>query len=228
MADDVKRRRGYQFKDLSGQVFSRLTVRCWAGKAGRANRWLCDCECGETRLVTTALLNNGSSLSCGCLRRERFSTIMGHNRTHGHASRSNGNAGSATYVVWLSMRARCRRPKNKAFHRYGGRGISVCERWLSFDNFFADMGERPPGLSLERKNNDGNYEPGNCVWATNVEQANNRSSNLCISFEDRAMTVTQWARELGIAKTTLVGRFRNGWSVERALTEPVWPTRAER
>jgi hypothetical protein len=132
------------------------------------------CDCGTQKKVLASSLVNGSSLSCGCLHREKF-----RNRPrHGH---SVGGA-SPTFVSWQAMRARCSNPKHHNFKNYGGRGIKVCERWMKFENFLADMGERPSGLTIERKDNDGDYTPTNCVWATPAQQMRNRRSTRLNEF----------------------------------------------
>ncbi len=121
---------------------------------------------------------------------------------HGHAV---GGVVSATYSVWRSMIKRCTNPKAKRFDRYGGRGIKVCERWKAFESFLADMGERPEGRTLDRIDNDGNYEPGNCRWATKKEQA--RTSCRVIGFAGQSKTVAEWAAEFGISSSALSHRF---------------------
>lgn len=120
------------------------------------------------------------------------------------------------------MRNRCRNPKYPMYHRYGGRGIVVCERWNDFANFFADMGPRPsPSHTLERINNDGNYEPGNVRWATTAEQNRNTGQNVLLTFGGKTQTMIDWAIELGMKYSTLQSRIWKGWTVERALTTPV-------
>src|SRR5207248_5613032 len=131
---------------------------------------------------------------------------------------------SRTYSSWEHMFARCLDPEHKSWHNYGGRGIRVCERWYRFAHFLADMGERPEGKSLDRfPDNDGNYEPGNCRWATPKEQGNNRRTNRWITFRGRRQTLKAWAAELGLPPITLRRRFRAGQSVEAALTKPGLP-----
>jgi len=125
------------------------------------------------------------------------------------------------YAAWRAMRQRCMNHKHRFYHRYGGRGIVVCERWDSFDNFLADMGPRPDGASLERENNDGPYAPGNCVWATHATQCRNRSSSRVIEYDGMSLCLQEWADRLGLNKRTLRERLERGWSVERALTEPL-------
>lgn len=126
--------------------------------------------------------------------------------------------GSTTYSSWRCMKARCFNKNNISFRNYGARGISVCERWLTFSNFLADMGHRPPGLFLERKDNSGNYEPGNCKWATRSEQRSNTRINRIIEFGGLSMTQTAWAKKAGIALSSLKRRIEAGWPLEKALT----------
>lgn len=137
---------------------------------------------------------------------------------HGHCV---GGKLSQTWNSWMSMKARCNNPNRKNYKRYGGRGIQVCERWNSFDNFLADMGERPAALSLDRIDNDGHYSPDNCRWASRREQNNNRCDNLLLSYRGRTQTCKQWADELGMQEATMRWRVYRGWSIERAMTQPV-------
>ena len=163
--------------DLTGQQFGRLTVieRIANDKRG-STRWLCDCQCGCQREVSGRGLKHGKTKSCGCLWRENsavmYREIGKANRTHGHTPVGNH---SVIYVTWSSMKQRCTNPRHGSFKNYGGRGIKICARWLnSFENVFADMGERPPERSLDRIDNDGNYEPSNCRWATIHQQNANK------------------------------------------------------
>lgn len=171
----------------------------------------CHCECGTERMVAKYSLETGQSKSCGCLRRELLPT---HKVTHGHGRKGKQ---SGTYKSWSEMLARCRNPKSRIYSYYGGRGISVCDRWIKFENFLADMGGRPVGKSLDRIDVDGNYEPENCRWATATEQARNTRSNHRILCDGRMMTVAEAAEIKGLRKRMVYLRLSAGWSVERAL-----------
>lgn len=155
-----------KFKTLVGRAFGRLLVLSRGENKGQHTTYLCACECGQQVTVRAQSLRRGETTSCGCLRRERQAALR---TTHGRYA-------TPTYRSWASMIARCTNKKHRQFHDYGGRGITVCERWKSFINFLADMGERPAERTLDRVDPDGNYEPGNCRWATALEQRHNRRS----------------------------------------------------
>jgi hypothetical protein len=199
--------------DLVGQKFSRLEVIGDAGNEDTKSYWNCICDCGTVIRVVGSDLKNGHTKSCGCLSRDKASQRW---KIHGQSE-------SRLYTIWCAMLSRCYNTHNERYKDYGGRGIKVCDRWRhSFENFYADMGECLEGMTLERINNDGDYEPGNCRWATRLEQGSNKRNNDWLECKGNTKNLTQWARHLGIQQQTLWARlYRHGWSVERALTTPV-------
>lgn len=158
----------YNRIDMKNKKYNRLFVLEYSHTKGKRSFWKCLCDCGEIKLIRGTTLRNGETKSCGCWNSE---VVSKRSYKHGHAPRIKR---SKTYVAWYSMFCRCLYPKNKHYKNYGGRGISVCDRWKDFRNFLADMGESPKNLTLDRINNDGNYEPGNCRWTTRKENNNNR------------------------------------------------------
>lgn len=143
-------------------------------------------------------------------------------RNYRHGYKTAGKY-SSEYSIWMNLRARCNNPKSNRFYRYGARGIRVCDRWTAdFLNFLEDMGRCPsPDHSIDRIDNDGDYEPGNCRWATRKEQCRNRRSSRFIEFHGEVKTSAEWAEEMGMSRTALHARLSAGWSVDRALTEPI-------
>lgn len=163
------------FMNLTGHRFGRLLVLERATSVTRHTRWLCRCDCGETVSVYAHSLRRGFTRSCGCLRREAAREIIEINRGL-EPNLIHGMTESPEYRSWCHMKQRCLNPNSIRYERWGGRGIKICPQWLnSFETFYADVGERPsPIHSIDRINNDGNYEPGNVRWATHKEQRNNR------------------------------------------------------
>jgi hypothetical protein len=196
-----------------GATFGRWTV-IGPEKPASIRRWMCLCECGEIRAVRKEKLLDGTSQSCGCLQRENLTT---HGMTASAVRRK-----SSEYWIWNTMIQRCTNRRARNYADYGGRGISVCERWLSFPNFFADMGLRPSNLhSLERMDNASGYSPANCCWATRREQNQNRRNNRRFTVQGETKCLAEWARALGCSHTTILARIRMGWTEERAVSTPV-------
>lgn len=159
-------------KDISGQRFSRLVALSYVRTVDRRAIWKCQCDCGSVIMVAGKLLRSGNTKSCGCL---KLDVLRQRSITHGHTVGSiAGRARSREYTTWRNMLARCENPKNTEWENYGGRGIAVCERWHTFEVFLKDMGLKPLGLTLERKDTNGNYCKENCCWATGSQQAYNR------------------------------------------------------
>lgn len=170
-------------------------------------RWFCRCDCGRSTVAYGQDLARGKVKSCGCLNAER---IMQHGMSHLHV-----------YAVWQAMLQRCENPNAQSYENYGARGISVCEKWHKFEGFFADMGNRPSGYSLDRIDNDGDYCKENCRWAVTKQQANNQRRNRCIDFNGERLTLSEWADRTGLGWSTIRNRLdQYGWSVEKALTTP--------
>lgn len=201
-------------ENLSGKRFGRLMVIHFSHKDKHGNiYWLCKCDCGSVIPVRAGNLKSGHTISCGCYARE---SAARREFKHGYCSHTKR---TPTYQSWTNMRQRCNNPNAPGYEYYGGRGIRVCERWnKSFEEFLLDMGDRPVGATIDRIDPNGDYEPSNCRWSTNDEQANNKRSNHCLSFNGKNQTVSQWAKEKGILPNTLLFRIRRGWPIEKALS----------
>lgn len=194
------------FIDLTGQIFGKWTViKIHSTTNFGQARWLCRCECGTQQAVMSHRLRQGKSYECdSCVQMRHV-------------------AYTPEYRAWGAMKTRCYNKKTKYYHRYGGRGITVCDRWLeSFENFFEDMGKRPSlEYSLDRINNSLGYSPDNCRWATRSEQQRNMRSNRILTHNGKSMCAAAWSRITGISKTLLNARLKAGWSIDRVLTTPV-------
>jgi len=186
-------------KNLTDKVFGRLTV--IMEKTSRM--WECKCECGNKVIVFSEYLQSGRKKSCGCLKKE------GNNYKHGQNIKGHT---TPEYRAWAEMIKRCRGKNIRAIKDYYSRGITVCDRWLnSFENFFEDMGERPSfEYSLDRyPNNDGNYEPTNCRWATIEQQSRNKRNNIWITYNDETLVLNDWSKKLGIHHSTIKNLYVN-------------------
>jgi len=199
--------------DETGNTYSRLTVVSEAESRWNKAMWNCQCECGNTSIVSTGDLRSGHTKSCGCLSSD---ITKERNTTHSMSK-------TPTYKVWVDMKSRCNNINDTAYSRYGGRGIGVCDRWDdSFESFYQDVGERPIGLTIDRIDNNGNYSPDNCKWSTRFEQSINRSVARWITFNGITKTAIEWSRTLGGSRSLISNRLdRYGWSIERALTTPL-------
>lgn len=189
---------------MIGRKFTRWTIISYSHKKGPHHFWNCLCDCGNTGTIQQGSLGK-RSFSCGCLRKEIAREV---NTTHGQSK-------TLLHDVWTRMKQRCENPATEHFDRYGGRGIKVCERWQSFENFYADMGAGwKKGLTIDRRDNDGNYEPSNCRWATHREQAANRSTSIMIDTPWGPMTCAEAGRRIGITKSSMALRIKN-WDQSR-------------
>ena len=188
--------------NLTGQKFGRITVILFVDQD---KKWLCKCKCGSYAKVRADKLKSGQTKSCGCLSVE--------------AKFKHGFTGTRIFRVWDQMITRCYNTKNKKYLYYGGRGIKVCDRWrYSFQLFLKDMGPPPSGHSIDRMDNNKDYAPGNCRWATPKQQANNRRDNVFLTFKGKTQTISQWSEELGVNRGMISQRIqRYGWSVDRTL-----------
>jgi hypothetical protein len=195
---------------LTGQRFGRLLVLGMAEPRTFQNWCRVRCDCGTEKEVSQSNLRNGHTGSCGCAGRERIGAL---HRTHGMTETSE-------YGIWNMMKQRCANPNVPTFKRYGGRGISVCDVWRdSFEAFYRDMGPRPTAFhSIDRIDNDGNYCPENCRWATQPEQGLNTSKNRRVSYRGEALTVGEWARRASVKRLTLHQRLARGWPIENAIS----------
>lgn len=209
--------------DISGQKFGRLLVLFKTEKKRAGSRWwMCRCDCGKEIPVEGKKLKSGHTKSCGCYHNE---VIRKASITHGMSA-----GRPPEYAAWVNMKQRCVTNRESDAGRYKERGIRVCDRWIdSFENFISDMGSRPgPGYSIERLNNNGIYEPGNCIWATAKTQARNRSTSRMIEYNNETRTLAEWCEILGVRYGKAINRLRRGYPVDKIFFLGDFPNRPEK
>lgn len=195
MAEDKSIKQHPKVKDLAGLKFGRLTITAFAGMRYGKSQWVCRCDCGVVIITAARYLKEGSSTSCGCYQRELNTT---HGMRHTHEYRS-----------WAHAKGRCFNPRDGSYKDYGGRGITMCEEWRnSFQAFFEHIGPCPEGMSIDRINNDGGYEPGNVRWAPRSIQNRNRTITRYYTHEGQTLTLAEWSEKAGLPYSTLIRRYR--------------------
>lgn len=192
--------------DLSGKRFGKLVAIEIVGDTSQHTNWLCKCDCGNTRVIRSDSLRNGRLPSCGCAK--------------GTFHKTHGMKRTRVYGAWHSMHQRCRNTNILVYKDYGGRGIRVCERWKSFEAFYEDMGDPPSGYSLDRIDNSGNYEPGNCRWATWTQQNRNTRATILVAYDGAMVPLMELADRFNIPHSRLRQRLNRGWDISLALTAP--------
>ena len=206
---------------LKGKTFNYLTVICYhqtlKNKHGiQSAIWKCRCKCGNITLVSSTNIKGGHIKSCGCFQRESVGKI---NRTHGRSR-------TPEYRIWTQMKSRCYNPNTTDYKYYGGKGIKVCDKWVnSFESFFMDMGKRPSLLhTIDRIENNTDYTPENCKWATRKTQTRNRSNTKTLTYKGETKPMAAWAEILGLNYTTVQSRVARGWDVNDIIETPIMKT----
>ncbi len=203
------------FIDLTGKRFSRWTV-IHRSKNNRHNQptWLCRCVCGVEKIVTGGILSSGQSKSCGCHKKDvQRQRMLERNTSHGLSK-------TKTYKIWSGIQTRCLNPNSSGYPKYGAKGVTICERWNDYENFLADMGECPDGMSIDRINNDLGYSPENCRWVDMKTQQNNRTNNNVITINGETKTFSQWADISPVSRNTIRNRINSGWCESDAIMTP--------
>lgn len=199
--------------DLTGQKFNRLTI--IELYSTNPTKWLCICDCGKETIVESNNIKNGNTKSCGCLRNEKIKKLS---TKHGHCK----NKLSRIYKVWRGMIARCTNPNINGYKNYGGRGITVCKRWLEFENFLKDMGEPPTNKhQIDRINNEEGYYKKNCRWVLPKENNRNRRDSFIIEYNNKKQCASELAQQYNIKPNVFIGRLKLGWSIKKALETPI-------
>lgn len=194
-------------KPSPGEQYGHLTIIFDLGQS----MYLCVCDCGNRIQVHRTALNSTPCTNCGA---KTTSVASGGRVTHGMAK-------TPEYNTWRKMISRCTNEDDKSYKDYGEKGIKVCDRWMDFNCFIEDMGLRPEeGMTIDRVESTGNYEPGNCTWATKTEQARNRSTNKLLTMDGETKTVAEWTELYGHKRTMIADRLKAGWTVEDAIKTP--------
>ena len=206
-----------KFIDLTGKIFNKLTVLKRVSSQNKHTRWLCRCECGNEIVAKGINLKNNHTKSCGCLKNDWAKRTGKHYQKYSISSH-----GNPFYDSWRGIMRRIKANTGNTYKSYKKRGITVCDRWKNFENFLEDMSPTYfKGAQIDRINNDGNYEPGNCRWATRKEQMNNTRHNVKLTFQGKTKNIIQWAEEIGLSAKIIQARIkRYHWSVEKTLTTP--------
>jgi len=208
--------------DLTGEYCNGMKILGLKGKSKSGdNLWYFQCVCGKTHYASATHLNRGKVKSCGCIKNDLI----------GKANSTHGKNGEPTYAVWKTMKSRCNNPNNKKYKRYGARGIKVCSEWeksfLSFHEWAMSNGYAK-GLSIDRIENNGNYEPKNCRWVNNGIQSRNRSNNRIIEYKGVSKCLSEWSRLTGLGHKTISSRIKRGWTIEEALTTSTNKTKVKK
>lgn len=207
-------------EDYIGSKYGKLTIVSYDTKKGSNHYVNCKCDCGNTKSISLYSVKSGRTKSCGCIRKELFKK----NKKDKKDLTTHGQTGTRLYSIHRSMKNRCYRKNNNSYHSYGGKGIKICDEWLddfmNFYNWAYDNGYDDT-LTIDRTDNNGNYEPNNCRWVTKAEQHNNTSRNINITYNGETKTLKQWSESVGINYPSLMSRYKNGWSIEDMLTKTV-------
>lgn len=204
--------------DITGQRFGRLTAIKRDGTKYGQSAWICKCDCGNEKTIALQHLKNGTK-SCGCLTRE-VAPERGRKSCIGDRTRKHGDFGTKLYMVWAAIKRRCYNNNSRYYHEYGGRGITVCDNWKDDYSCFKEwslVNGYKEGLSIDRVDTNGNYEPSNCRWVSMLVQQNNRRNNIKLLYQGKEYTLRELSAMSGISYRTLKGRHERGWDIENML-----------